>query len=579
MSDDQEQVLNATVKFGVDRGSLGEVAKGGDDLKQQVNGISQNVEKMSYGFNKASVAARGLMGLARGGSMIGKLIGNQDLVNVSAMIQKVGGLTMQFSRLKASLDRMPQGVKAGLGIGVAGFAGFEIGKGIYDATIGKLQGTNSTEILERIGKLIEAGFSVDTLRVQAENAFIATQNQDAFKKFQDQLAGKGDTTLDKIGFYSGPRDLAGMQKALAQTEDYIKTAPDYKPPAEGEADQLNYKMIAQVIAKGLREQIAIEMKKATDTKTMESMRTGLQNSLTLQNRLSAASQQYHADELAIKKQLATVERDVANQRLAAAKSLAASLAEMETQYYDNRAKVAASFGEQELRAEQEHQKSMQRLREDHDKRMSRLADSRDALGLLDEMDAYETERKRAEDDYSDAQGQRNKDYQLQLREMEDNFRAQRQARITEYNQQLIDIAAYWREQKNIIAEQMKTIAKAVMDAFVQANKDYQATLPSNQTTSPMYDSTGNPILGHKALGGSVVAHGAYIVGERGPETLVMGDVGGRVIPNAAMAGGGFSPTVNLAIGPVSGDANQIAEVARTAVYQALVDVANEVNKG
>lgn len=52
---------------------------------------------------------------------------------------------------------------------------------------------------------------------------------------------------------------------------------------------------------------------------------------------------------------------------------------------------------------------------------------------------------------------------------------------------------------------------------------------------------------HRAAGGPVAAGGIYTVGERGPETLVMGGSGGYVIPHGQGGGGGmvFAPTYNI----------------------------------
>jgi hypothetical protein len=59
---------------------------------------------------------------------------------------------------------------------------------------------------------------------------------------------------------------------------------------------------------------------------------------------------------------------------------------------------------------------------------------------------------------------------------------------------------------------------------------------------------GSPAYrGGKAGGGMVVPGGIYTVGEKGPETLVMGSSGGTVIPNGGggQSGGGTNVTVNV----------------------------------
>jgi hypothetical protein len=164
---------------------------------------------------------------------------------------------------------------------------------------------------------------------------------------------------------------------------------------------------------------------------------------------------------------------------------------MDSQYYANRLAAAESFGLETQRSEEDHQRQMRQLQMSHDKRMSKLADSRDALGLEDEIDAFESERSQAEDEYSVMQSRRNQDYANQMRDMERAFQTQRQERINAYNQQLIDIAAYNKAQRDLIATQMQAIAKAVMDAFTQAAKDYTAAQNTLNNTSNTANVTQN----------------------------------------------------------------------------------------
>ena len=51
-------------------------------------------------------------------------------------------------------------------------------------------------------------------------------------------------------------------------------------------------------------------------------------------------------------------------------------------------------------------------------------------------------------------------------------------------------------------------------------------------------------LGARAGGGPVSAGGAYVVGERGPELLMMGNRGGSIVPNGGM-GGSVVMTYNI----------------------------------
>jgi DNA-binding phage protein len=69
-----------------------------------------------------------------------------------------------------------------------------------------------------------------------------------------------------------------------------------------------------------------------------------------------------------------------------------------------------------------------------------------------------------------------------------------------------------------------------------------------------FSNMAGGILGKRAGGGPVSAGGAYLVGERGPELLQMGSMGGTVIPNHAMGGG---ITINNHIDARGADAERI----------------------
>ena len=63
-------------------------------------------------------------------------------------------------------------------------------------------------------------------------------------------------------------------------------------------------------------------------------------------------------------------------------------------------------------------------------------------------------------------------------------------------------------------------------------------------------------LSGRALGGQVRPGESYVVGERGPELLTMGNAGGRIATNESMKGGAslvYSPTVNISGGATEQD--------------------------
>lgn len=76
--------------------------------------------------------------------------------------------------------------------------------------------------------------------------------------------------------------------------------------------------------------------------------------------------------------------------------------------------------------------------------------------------------------------------------------------------------------------------------------------------------------GGRAGGGNVNPNSAWLVGEQGPEVLLMGGRGGTIVPNARLSGGGvgvFSPVTNVHV-EARTDAAQVAQVAGQAVRTA-----------
>ncbi len=79
-------------------------------------------------------------------------------------------------------------------------------------------------------------------------------------------------------------------------------------------------------------------------------------------------------------------------------------------------------------------------------------------------------------------------------------------------------------------------------------------------TAPNLGQGQSTRSGHRASGGPVSAGGAYLVGERGPEMLVMGSSSGTIVPNGAGGGVTINLYATVADGPsLDRFANQIAQ--------------------
>lgn len=283
-------------------------------------------------------------------------------------------------------------------------------------------------------------------------------------------------------------------------------------------------------------------------------------------------------------------------------SILTSYAEDEQKITDEQNKqrldLAKAFGIETERMERDHQREMQRMAEDHGKRLSKLADSRDALGIEDEIDNYETQRRRAEEDYQTSAGRRNEDYAQQLKDQSENFDEQRKARTQEKDKQLNElrineentrraiqsaedqklldlniamandrIAAniqwrQWREEHGIFLEG----EKVVYDEFLQYQLDALKSAMGQPTSGGSTDDSG--ILHARAHGGVVNPWGVYTVGDDGPETLRMFGQGGYVTPNRGSSRGGnqFSVEINVA------GTNASVEDIKMAVYSGIKEV-------
>lgn len=313
----------------------------------------------------------------------------------------------------------------------------------------------------------------------------AQRLQDALAKIPaEQAAAAMETFSIKMAGATSAQQVAGMN-ALADSINSIGNAAQKNAPLLSDF----YNQANQLLPRMMQYQQEQAAKRFSDL--TDSIKGQLNTATAYQDKLSSASQKYHAAQLERAKELGQLNIEIANRRIAAAQSLAADLAKMDSTYYSQRLQMAQSFGLETQRAEEDHQRNMRRLQESHDKRLSKLADSRDALGLEDEMESFEDERRAAEEDYQTAQARRNQDYANQLRDMERAFQQQRQERIAAYNQQLQDIAVYNTTQRQLIAQQMRDIAKAVMDAFTQAARTYTQSNTSNTSTTNNVNMTTN----------------------------------------------------------------------------------------
>jgi tape measure domain-containing protein len=296
---------------------------------------------------------------------------------------------------------------------------------------------------------------------------------------------------------------------------------------------------------------------------------------------------FYADE-------ATAIKELQSSRINILSSYAADEQKITADQNKSRIALARQYGEAAERAEEDHQRNMTRMSEDHGRRLSKLADSRDALGIEDEMDNYAIERRRAEEDYQVGAG-RSEDYAQQLADLNTAAEEQRLARTVEKDKQLRELEAKYAEE-NIKRSTAKTKELAIIDQSIADEKAKTETawkLWRNEheiffkgdreawdsylkyTKESLLAASGGKVLGEtklgggRASGGAVLPFGTYTVGENGPEILRMGAQGGYVESNKG--GNNFNVSVNV------GGSNATPEQIKSAVYQGIVDVMRAVH--
>lgn len=84
--------------------------------------------------------------------------------------------------------------------------------------------------------------------------------------------------------------------------------------------------------------------------------------------------------------------------------------------------------------------------------------------------------------------------------------------------------------------------------FLSVTKDPFFTSREVFSSSPFVDMNGKPIDGHRASGGPVFSGKSYLIGEKGPEVIRMGNEGGTVIPNDKIGG---DTTININLGDIN----------------------------
>lgn len=426
-------------------------------------------DKVSTSGTNLQTRLNKLQTLGRNMRQAGGFLGNDT-------IRAAGDLADGLSDIGDSITAITKnGGRLGKALGglLAVTGGITAGFGIYDATIGKLQGQTSANILDQFGQFAQAGFNQDQLYKNVMAKMLPELNNAAFQvKVADIKAEMATVNYSK-----------DIQKQSTGNVINDLLVNGVSALFSGQAGFLQRGIQA---GKELYDRPRREALLSTVTQAQNLWGAGqnfMQAGQLLTQRQRGAQNQYQAA-------LYAIERETGQKRAAIARDYANDLISIDENYYKERQKAAADYGIEASRMEAEHQKDVRRMQEDHQDRLKKLAESRDALAIEDEIDSYSKERKRAEEDYTDAARMRQEDYARQMAEMERAHQEQRNARQRQYQEQLRELsqqAAIRRQQE---LEQYQLLMKTIIDAFVKARNDF-ATSVSNSNTTTTNSKTAN----------------------------------------------------------------------------------------
>lgn len=384
--------------------------------------------------------------------------------------------------------------KIGAGIGAV-LGGITAGASIYDATIGKLQGGNTAgNILGQFGQFAAAGFNQDQLRknmaaelgairFQVESAQITANN--AVFDFKAGL-GKNNPTVN---------DIAGRTfNAIGGLFNGTGLGLGNRANQFGQAAQDVFQ----------RQQNAQQWQQTFNR--LSNLRQQSQNLMQAGNTLRIGTT---GAENAYKAALYNIERETGQKRAEIARQYAMSLVDFDKQYYEQRAKVAQDYGVEEQRMEAEHAKQMRRLSEDHQSRLKKLAESRDALAIEDEIESYNKERSRAEEDYQQQAKQRHEDFAMQMAEMEQAHQEQRNERQRAYQEQLRDLQMQANERRKVEYANYQLLLGDLVKAFQDARAQYAASVTNNNTSNTTNNNNANINVSPRYGGERDIAEAVY----------------------------------------------------------------------
>jgi hypothetical protein len=434
------------------------------NIQADADKTKKNVGNISESFTPLLRTGRELERAGMGLSRLGDFLGNDQIKKVGELTSGIGGLAMSLGEVQKVLMLIKAGGGIGTAIGIGGavIGGVAAGAGIYDATIGKQQGTDAGTILKQAFADMSATFTAQaaqlTRNANYTEEYTKALNENAHAQgliTEEQykaVAANYDPVIRASQAYNDLAKSVGAAAAAAQ----MASTNIFGGMAKGVADIVKQQSQRgqpefQAGAKefqNYQQKLRDLEKKAIDDRA-DVVRQG-------EKEISDITRRYYQDTARAAQQLQKEQMKIVNDGIKQENK-------EEQAYYRDRAKQAAQFGVEMQRLEEDHQIQMQRMSQDHNIRLRRLADSRDALAIEDEQQNYEVERSRAEQDYQKEVARKNQDLARTLAEQDAAFNEQRQQRQQDRQQQLADLKAGYDEQQAERRQQFNDEIKARRD--------------------------------------------------------------------------------------------------------------------
>ena len=117
-----------------------------------------------------------------------------------------------------------------------------------------------------------------------------------------------------------------------------------------------------------------------------------------------------------------------------------SLEDIDRDAYEDRVRAIVEYQQEEIRLREDHEIDMRRMEEQYLFDLEDAVRERDARAVLLLQRRYNTERKKAEEDFGVAQKRLKEEHKLELAEIERQRQLKRQQRYIQYQEELADIA-------------------------------------------------------------------------------------------------------------------------------------------